>query len=67
MKLIGTIFAKPEDTEDPLLFMPADGSTAELVILNKLPEEVLTSVVEMGDNLGLAPIAVLVDFEGQLQ
>ena len=60
-KIYGNIFANPGDKEQPLVFVPTDGSNAELRLFNEIPEATQKLLSEMADKLDLVPLGMIVD------
>lgn len=60
-KIYGALFINPEQPEDPIVFVPSDGSNAQLNLINELPTEVAQQLSDQADALELTPLGVIVD------
>lgn len=60
-KVYGALFVNPDQPDDPIVFVPADGSNAQLNLINELPPEVAQQISDQGDALSLAPLGIIVD------
>lgn len=60
-KMYGALFVNDKDKDDPIVFVPADGSNAQFNKVDELPPDVLKIVSDQGDALDLTPLGVIVD------
>jgi hypothetical protein len=63
MKVFGSLFVNPENPEQPLVYIPADGTTSELYRIDEMPEAAATALFEQGTALNLTPLALIADLE----
>ncbi len=64
MKPYGNLYANPSDIDNPLVYIPADGSSAEIVTLVNLPDNVRDTISKQADALELVPLGMIIDFKG---
>lgn len=60
MKIFGSLFAHIDD-DQPLVYLPADGSKAEFLTFTQIPKQMQDLLVSQADALDVIPLGVIVD------
>jgi hypothetical protein len=61
MKIFGMLYAQAGDDDQPIVYIPADGTKAEFATFNQVPPDVQAVLSSQSDALGLVALGVVVD------